>query len=252
MTLSESNKFPGTHIFYIFDFLCRSSEVRSVTWPPRLYEGNTEIAHAAIEMIKYELRRIKYCCYTLLSFLPAYFCIFYAVWRHRWSTWILLDHRVFVNNFRSNWDRETRKEPLWWRWAAKSSDNRLGPLAQSMTWRSLHNLTLTSGSTLTLTFTKQNVFHSTRLDERISMVSGCRLCGHFCRSYEHKTKTRLLGHWPDLWGHRLTWDLKFGYQSVRLVMSDTLVLFREASAQLRAKQRRGVVPPPLGRYEENR
>ena len=38
-----------------------------------------------------------------------------------------------------------------------------------------------------------------------------------------KIKPLHLGHWPDLWRHRLIWDLKFRYQSLRLVTPDTLV-----------------------------
>ena len=29
--------------------------------------------------------------------------------------------------------------------------------------------------------------------------------------------------WPDLWGHRLSWDLKIGYHSLRLVKTNTFV-----------------------------
>ena len=45
---------------------------------------------------------------------------------------------------------------------------------------------------------------------------------------------------PDLTSdHRITWDLKFGYQSQRLVTADVLVFFFcEALAQIGAKRRR--------------
>ena len=51
------------------------------------------------------------------------------------------------------------------------------------------------------------------------------------------------GHWPDLRGHRLTWDLIFGYQSLRLVTSNTLVFFRRSSS-ISGEMARGVVPTP--------
>lgn len=54
------------------------------------------------------------------------------------------------------------------------------------------------------------------------------------------------GHWPDLRGHRLTWDPIFGYQSLRLVTSNTLVFFPDALAPSAAKWRGGSYqPPPL-------
>ena len=59
------------------------------------------------------------------------------------------------NNFPSNWDRKSRKAPWWWHWASESTEMQLESLTsivQSMTWE---GVTLTSGSTLTLTFTKQ-------------------------------------------------------------------------------------------------
>ena len=68
----------------------------------------------------------------------------------------------------------------------------LDPVAQLVTLEG--DLTLTSGSTLTLTFTKQKVYHSTRLDESITVVLYFWLYGHFWRSYESKTKPRPLGH----------------------------------------------------------
>ena len=43
-----------------------------------------------------------------------------------------------------------------------------------------------------------------------------------------KNQTRPLGHLPDLWGHRLTWGLKFGFLSLSLVTADMLAFFREA------------------------
>ena len=109
-------------------------------------------------------------------------------------------------------------------------------LTRYVTWplSSIHglkgcDLTLTSESNLTLTSTmKQKVYHSTWLDERITMVLKSWPCIHFCRSYEPNTKPRPLGHWPNLWGHRLTWNLKFGHQSLRLVSANMLVFFREA------------------------
>ena len=51
------------------------------------------------------------------------------------------------------------------------------------------------------------------------------------RSYESKTKPRPFCHWCDLRAHRLTWDLKFGYQSLCLVMAD-MIFFRDPVAQL--------------------
>ena len=142
---------------------------------------------------------------VMSSFISSAFCGF--MWRHIWR------HRgpfgssaFFVNNFWSNWDRKSRMAPLWWHWAPEATDMRLDPLAQSMTWEG-GDLTLTSGSTLTLTCPKQKVYHSTQLAERITMVLAFWLCDLFWRSYEPTTKPRPLDHWPDLWGHQLTKDL---------------------------------------------
>ena len=82
-------------------------------------------------------------------------------------------------------------------------------------------------STWNLTFPKQKVYHSTRLGKTNTMVSEFLLCEHFCRSYLLKTKPLHLCHWPDLWRHRLAWDLKFRYHSLRLVTLDRLVFFSE-------------------------
>ena len=78
---------------------------------------------------------------------------------------------------------------------------------------SVCDLTLTSGSTLILTITKQKVYHSTQLDERNTVVLEYWLCNHLRRINEPTIKPRPLGHWPDFWGHWLTWDLKFRYLS---------------------------------------
>ena len=61
------------------------------------------------------------------------------------------------------------------------------------------------------------------------LARGTGWCQHFCsaiifsRNYSLKTKPLHLCHWPDLWRHRLPWDLNFKYQSLRLVTPDTLV-----------------------------
>ena len=160
-------------------------------------------------------------------------------WRHRGH---LRSYAFFVNNFRSNLDRELKKTLLWW----MALSSRIDWYA---TWppSSIHDLTgcdltLTSEPTLALSFGKKK-HHSTGLDERITMVLELWPRGHFWRSCEPKTKPRPLVHWPELWGHHLNWDLKFGHQSLGLVTADTLV-FREALAQLGAKWR-GVVPTPF-------
>ena len=84
-------------------------------------------------------------------------------------------------------------------------------------------------------------YHSMRFDER-TMVLECWLYGHFWRNYEPKTKPRPLGKWPDPRGHRLTRNLKFVYQSLRLVTADMLVFFRKPPYQW-AKWRGGCTPP---------
>ena len=104
------------------------------------------------------------------------------------------------------------------------------------------DLTLTSGSTFTLTFTKQNVYRSTRFDERITMVPAFWLYGHFWRRCEPTTKPRPLGHWPDLWGHRLTWELKFGHKSLRLVKAD-ITAFPRSSSSIRGETARRSCQP---------
>ena len=70
----------------------------------------------------------------------------------------------------------------------------------------------------------------------LTIVFQFALCGHVWRSYEPKTKPNHLV--IDLTSDPLTWDLKFGYQSLRLVTADILV-FDEALSQLRAKWRGG-------------
>ena len=118
-------------------------------------------------------------------------------------------------------------------------------------WPEEGDLALTSESTLTLTFTKQKIYHLKRLDERIKMVLDFGSAATFGRNQEPKTKPRPLGHWLDLCDHRLTWDIKFSYQSLRLVTTEML-FFLEALAQLGAKRREWVVPPRPGPYVENR
>ena len=111
------------------------------------------------------------------------------------------------------------------------------------------DLTVTLGSTSTFTFTKQ------KSSIRHGWTKGIRWCliefglyTHFWLSYELKTKPWCLGHWPDLWGHRLIWDLKFRYQLLCLVTADMLVFFCEALAQLGEKQRGRSPPPPAASY----
>ena len=69
---------------------------------------------------------------------------------------------------------------------------------------------------------------------------------HTLRRLIRSSFSRLLGHWPDLRGHQLTYDLKTGYRWLRLVTTYTMLLlfFCEALAQLRAK-REGGAPIPL-------
>ena len=106
------------------------------------------------------------------------------------------------------------------------------------------DLTLTSGSILMLTYTKKKKLnHLTRLDERITILSEFWLCCHFWRCYEPKIKTRLLGHWHGIWGHRLTWNLKFGYRSLRLITADTLA-FSGSSSLIRGETAREIVLSP--------
>ena len=62
--------------------------------------------------------------------------------------------------------------------------------------------------------------------------SQTRWCQYVCSAIlflkvicKKKNEPRHLGHWPELWRHRFTWDMKFRYQSLRLVTPDTLVFF---------------------------
>ena len=61
------------------------------------------------------------------------------------------------------------------------------------------DLTLTSGSTVTLTLTKHKVYHSTRLDGCITILLDMWRYGTLLAESWYKTKPRPLGHWPDLW-----------------------------------------------------
>ena len=204
MKLSESNKPPGTHILYISDFSCKSFEVSSVMWPRPLYVYVGILALFILQHKCYNLTSdasnivLMHCCHASLP----YFCIFYFVWRHSWchkGPFGFGSSAFFVNNFQSNWDTKSRKAPLCSHWAPESTDMRLVPLAQSVTLGDMScDLTLTSGSTLTFTFTKQNVYHSTRLDERIVVVLEFWFNDHFWQSYDPKT-TNL-----DLWVIDLT------------------------------------------------
>ena len=54
---------------------------------------------------------------------------------------------------------------------------------------------------------------------------------------------RLLGHWPDLRGHHLTYHLKTGYRWLRLVTTYTM-LFPRGSSSIRGRTRGGSHQPP--------
>ena len=97
------------------------------------------------------------------------------------------------------------------------------------------DLTLTWGQHEPWPFINKKVYYSTRLGKMNTMVPECLICEHCCRSYSLKIEPLHLGHWPDLWRHRLTWDLKFRYQSLRLVTPDTLVFFPRSSNSIRGQ-----------------
>ena len=136
-------------------------------------------------------------------------------------TGVLLGHqRLFDNNFWFHWDRVEKGTIVfalssWIGWHAPSPPGSIRDLR--------YDLTLTSGSTLTLTFTKQKVYHSTRLDRRITTVLEFWLYGTFDGGMSQKSNHDLLVIWDYLGGHRLIWDLKFGCQPLRLVTADILV-----------------------------
>ena len=71
---------------------------------------------------------------------PYLICAFLLfVWRHRWRhRWSHKDpfgsSAFFVDSFRSNWDKDSRKGPLCWHSTSESTEMWLNPLAQSMTW----------------------------------------------------------------------------------------------------------------------
>ena len=100
-----------------------------------------------------------------------------------------------------------------------------------------YDLTLTSGLTLNLTFTRQRMHHSTRLDER--MTKTLKFCpyAYVSRSFEKKTTFGSLS-----WPLRLLVDLK---PEVWIPIAASrngwhARFFRDALAQLGAKRRRRV------------
>ena len=152
-----------------------------------------------------------------------YVCIINFLWRHVWRhRGHLTLPKFFVNNSWPNWARALGKAQLYSEWAAESHDMQHDH-PRSRYWPGQPWPDLDLWSTWNLTFSKQKVYHSTRLGKTNTMVLWFVLCNHLCKSYSLKTKPLHLGHWPDLWHHRLTWNLKFRCQLLRLATPDTFV-----------------------------
>ena len=128
-------------------------------------------------------------------------------------------------------------------WTLRSAACGLTSLGQAMTWERLAwpwplgvNLDFDLHQTKSISF-------DTAWKENCDGALALWLCDHFSWSYEPKTKPRLLGHWPGLWGPRLTSDLKCWYPSLRLVTADILFFFLRSSGLIRGKTARGRINP---------
>ena len=155
MKLTESNKSPSTHTVHISDFSCRSSDVRSVTWPRPLYAYGGILKLLILQYKWYNPNSnsdtsniiVMHCRPVSLP----YFRILYFVWRHG-SIW---GHQRFSRIISDQIEIDSReKASLWWHWAFESTDMQLDP-ARSISDLKGCDLMLTSGSTLTLIFTEQ-------------------------------------------------------------------------------------------------
>ena len=139
---------------------------------------------------------------------------------------------LFVNNSWPNWARASGKTPMYSEWAVKSNNMQIEH-PRSSTDLASRDLTLTWGQHETWSLLNKKYIIRRGLTRQTRWCQNFLLCDYFCRSYSLKTKPRHLGHWPDLWRYRLTWDLKFRYQSLRPVTPDTLVFFSRSSSSIR-------------------
>ena len=146
------------------------------------------------------------------------------MWRHRVCHGCPFRSSTFlVRDFRSSWDRQSGKAPfaLWSYWAPTSTDMQLDltqpspELGRGGGWPVTWHWHL--GSTLFCPL----------------------LCCHNWRSYATKTKTRLLDHSPQLWGHWLNWEVIFIIPIAALRNNWQARFFREALSSIRSRTPKG-------------
>ena len=169
-------------------------------------------------MIYSELRHIKCCYHTLLSCLQSPYLIFKyltlcdvtddVIWQGSFGV-----ISVFANNFRSNCARVEKGTICAGTYLPNrltcSSTSKLNPWPGGVTW-----LWPRGQSWI---WSLPNKKHINRRGLMWEFIRGAVFLAHshFRWRYEPKTKPRPISHWPGLWGHQLTWDLIFGYQSLQ-------------------------------------
>ena len=147
----------------------------------------------------------------------------------------------FVNKLRSNWDRVEKGSIV----LALSCQNDLDVTCPPTSIRDFRgcDLTLTWGSTLTLTFKKQKVYHCMCFAERITMALEFWLYGNGVMSQKSNPKLWIIDLTSEVtdWTETLIWVPIVASRNCRHArFSATLI-------QLGTKMAAGVVPPPLGR-----
>ena len=131
--------------------------------------------------------------YALLWF-PCLILIFFTTYDVTDDlTGVFLGHNRFLSITFDQNEIEIGKGAIVIAMSSKLTDFQLGLPSLNRVLRGL-DLTLTLELILIVSFLKQKVCHSTRLDKRKTMAPNVLLCNHVLRSYLPKPKTRLLSH----------------------------------------------------------
>ena len=135
---------------------------------------------------------------------------------------------------------------LWWHWTPKSTDMQLNPQAHPLAQCIIGGVWPDFDLRLNLHF---DLYQIKSISFDVAWWVDYELFqwwlwDHFWRSLKNQPPP--LGHCPHLKGHQLTWDLKSGYQPLRLVTADMLAFFRETLAQSLAKRWGGPTTPFVG------
>ena len=168
-SFQKNSKLPGTRILYISEFLCRWSEVSSVTWPRRLYTYPIWEGWICLFCNIHDIIRARHINVVVIYYWHAfltYFCIFLLCVTTQMTThgfcWVI---SLCVNNIRSIWDNIEN-----WGRIKKGiivmvlvTDMPLDSLAQSMAWGGLTWPGPRPGVNFNLYQTKG--YHLTRLDD---------------------------------------------------------------------------------------